>query len=180
MFDWDLQLILQVHTALLFCRRGCLCCPPVEQIAPMDMVIAVGFGIAQITRDGDFVYSDGDENDFPTLARFEEMAVADPDHDWRCQSQQGGDDTEAQHKLVKLVVKRVYVRGDEVVAMTLRSDYHIVLGHKLNGPTEVPVDPYVYTSGSDGLGHPTGYVLLGQKSDYRRMLQSLFTVRCAA
>jgi len=50
----------------------------------MDMVIAVGFGIAQITRDGDFVYSDGDENDFPTLARFEEMAVADPDHDWRC------------------------------------------------------------------------------------------------
>jgi hypothetical protein len=60
------------------------------------------------------------------------------------------DDTEAQHKLVKLIVKRVYVSGEEVVAMTLRSDYHIVLGHKLNGPTEVPVDPYVYTSGSDG------------------------------
>jgi hypothetical protein len=26
--------------------------------------------------------------------------------------------------------------------MTLRSDYHIVLGHKLNGPTEMSVDPY--------------------------------------
>jgi hypothetical protein len=51
------------------------------------------------------------------------------------------DDTEAQHKLVKLIVKRVYVSGEEVVAMTLRSDYHIVLGHKLNGPTKVPVDP---------------------------------------
>ena len=61
-----------------------------------------------------------------------------------------GDDTEAQHKLVKLIVKRVYVQDDEVVAMTLRSDYHIVLGHKLNGPTQVPVDPYVYTSRSDG------------------------------
>ena len=36
------------------------------------------------------------------------------------------------------------------VAMTLRSDYHIVLGHKLNGPTQVPVDSYVYASGSDG------------------------------
>ena len=61
------------------------------------------------------------------------------------------DDAEAQYKLVKLIVKRVYVSGEEVVAMTLRSDYHIVLGHKLNGPTEVPVDPYVYTSGSDGI-----------------------------
>lgn len=36
------------------------------------------------------------------------------------------------------------------MAMTLRSDYHIVLGHKLNGPTEVPVDPFIYTIGSDG------------------------------
>ena len=62
-----------------------------------------------------------------------------------------GGDTEAQHRLVKLIVKRVYVRGKEVVAMTLRSDYHIVLGHKLNGPTEVPVDPYVSASGSDGI-----------------------------
>jgi hypothetical protein len=60
-----------------------------------------------------------------------------------------GDDKEAQHKLVKLIVKRLYVRDHEVVAMTLRSDDHIVLGHKLNGPTQVPVDPYVSTSGSD-------------------------------
>ncbi len=61
------------------------------------------------------------------------------------------DDTEAQHKLVKLIVKRVYVEGENVVAMTLRSDYHIVLGHKLNGPTEVSIDPFIYTNGSDGI-----------------------------
>lgn len=50
------------------------------------------------------------------------------------------------------------MRGDDMAAMTLRSDYHIVLGHKLNGPTEVSVDPYVYTGRSDGrrilLSHP--------------------------
>jgi len=72
---------------------------------------------------------------------------------------------------VKLIVKRVYVRGEEVVAMTLRSDYHIVLGHKLNGPTEVPVDPYVYTSGSDGLGTLTDCaVFTRQSKTYRFVL----------
>ena len=49
-----------------------------------------------------------------------------------------------------LIVKRVYVLDEEIVAVTLPSDYHVVLGHKLNGPTEVSVDPYFYTSGSDG------------------------------
>lgn len=91
-----------------------------------------------------------------------------------------GDDTEAQHKLVKLIVKRVYVSGDEVVAMTLRSDYHIVLGHKLNGPTEVPVDPYVYSSGSDGGGTLSGYVLWGEQSEYRRFLEAVFGLGRAA
>src|SRR5690606_17972996 len=60
------------------------------------------------------------------------------------------EDPEAQHDLVKLIVERVYVRDDKVVAMTLRSNYHIVLGHNTNGPTEVPVDPFLYTDGSDG------------------------------
>ena len=47
-------------------------------------------------------------------------------------------------------MKRVYVRDDEMAVMTLRSDYHIVLGHRLNASTEVPVDPLIYTIGSDG------------------------------
>ncbi|MFC1961275.1 recombinase family protein [Chloroflexota bacterium] len=61
-----------------------------------------------------------------------------------------GEDAEAQHRLVKLIVKRVYVLDKEIVAVTLRSDYHVVLGHKLNGPTEMSVDP-LYTHGSDGI-----------------------------
>ena len=81
-----------------------------------------------------------------------------------------GDDTEAQHKLVKLIVKRVYVQDDEVMAMTLRSDYHIVLGHKLNGPTEVPVGPFIYTIGSDGLGTLTDRVVFTWKTKQYRFV----------
>jgi len=60
------------------------------------------------------------------------------------------DDPEAQHELVKLIVERVYVRNEQVVAMTLRSNYHLVLGHNVKEPTEFSVDPFVYTCGSDG------------------------------
>ena len=64
------------------------------------------------------------------------------------------DDPEAQHELVKLIVERVYVRDEQVVAMTLRSNYHLVLGHNVKEPTEFSVDSSVYTSGSDGLRSP--------------------------
>ena len=50
-------------------------------------------------------------------------------------------DEEARHELVKLIVERVYVHDDRVVAMTPRSNYHLVLNHKANGPTEFTVDP---------------------------------------
>jgi hypothetical protein len=71
--------------------QGCLNCPAVEQIASMDMVIAVGFGIAQVTKDDELIYQEktypmdlpfSEWND-PTLDKFEEMALKDPDHDWR-------------------------------------------------------------------------------------------------
>jgi hypothetical protein len=62
-----------------------------------------------------------------------------------------GDD-ESRHDLVKLIVDRVYVLDDKVVAMTLNSNYHLVLNHKTNGPTEFSVDPLGYTYGSDGDG----------------------------
>ena len=58
---------------------------------------------------------------------------------------------EAQHDLVKLIVDRVYVQDKSVVAMTLHSNYHLVLNHKANGPTEFSVDPLVFTHGSDGI-----------------------------
>ena len=57
---------------------------------------------------------------------------------------------EAQHDLVKLIVDRVYIQDKSVVAMTLHSNYHLVLNHKTNGPTEFTADPLVFTYGSDG------------------------------
>ncbi|GIK65291.1 MAG: integrase [Chloroflexota bacterium] len=62
-----------------------------------------------------------------------------------------GDDPEAQHRLIKLIIERVYVQDEEVVAMTLKADYHVVLGHKTNEPTEFTIDSSVYTCGSDGI-----------------------------
>lgn len=67
-------------------HQGCLNCPPVLPLADMDMVIAIGFGYAGITRDRKDVWHepiDAAWEDLPTLAHFEEMAAADPDHDWR-------------------------------------------------------------------------------------------------
>lgn len=50
-------------------------------------------------------------------------------------------DVERQHELVKLIVDRVYIEDDLVVAVTLKADYHVVLGHKTNEPTYMEVDP---------------------------------------
>ena len=61
-------------------------------------------------------------------------------------------DEEGRHELIKLIVERAYVKDDELVAMTLRSNYHLVLGHKTNGPTYHEVDPIWFASGSDGDG----------------------------
>ncbi len=55
-----------------------------------------------------------------------------------------------QRDLMKLIVQRMTIDGAGVVAMTLRPNYQLVLGHNTNGPTEFSVDPFVYRSGSDG------------------------------
>lgn len=63
----------------------CCNCPPIPTQAPMGKIIAVGFGCAQVTRDGTVVY-DGELPDREYFWRFtdaEEAAAADPDHDWR-------------------------------------------------------------------------------------------------
>ena len=57
--------------------------PPTQ--APMEMLIAVGFGSAFVSRDGEQVL-DGENppgDEFLTFADAEKMAAADPDHDWR-------------------------------------------------------------------------------------------------
>jgi site-specific DNA recombinase len=60
-----------------------------------------------------------------------------------------GDD-KGQQELVSLIVERIYVADREVKVVTLRSNYHLVLGHKTNGPTYQQVDPFLYQYGSDG------------------------------
>jgi hypothetical protein len=51
----------------------------------MEMLVAVGFGSANATRDGEVVYdeSQDDEAVLLTVGDIEAMAVEDPDHDWR-------------------------------------------------------------------------------------------------
>jgi hypothetical protein len=66
-------------------HHGCVNCGGTHEIAPMDMLIAVGFGSAYATKDDEVVYDEqsAKDEDFATLQQIEDMAVADPDHDWR-------------------------------------------------------------------------------------------------
>jgi hypothetical protein len=52
-------------------------------------------------------------------------------------------------------MERVYVWDKEVVAMTLKSNYHVILGHKVNRPTEDSVGLFAastsYLGGDDGI-----------------------------
>jgi len=66
-------------------HHGCLNCGHTHTLAPMDAHIAAGFGAASITKDSEYVFmSDmNSDEDPPTLQHFEDMAKADPDHDWR-------------------------------------------------------------------------------------------------
>lgn len=62
----------------------CACCPPIRAKASLEKVIAVGFGSAYVTKDGDEVWAES--GDFDECWRFsdaEAAALKDPDHDWR-------------------------------------------------------------------------------------------------
>lgn len=63
---------------------GCLHCGRKHAVLPMEAVIAVGFGHASLTRDGETIYEEGREDEMPlTAAAAEVMAASDPDRDWR-------------------------------------------------------------------------------------------------
>lgn len=65
---------------------GCLNCGYVYDVAPMDMIIAVGFGFAAVTKNGKTVYDEnriGDEEGYWTVQKAEEEAAQDPNNDWR-------------------------------------------------------------------------------------------------
>lgn len=69
-------------------RNGCSCCPDKPIVARMDMYLAVGFGSVTVTKNGGCVYDenrwDSEKEDFPTLGKYELLAQAEPDADWRC------------------------------------------------------------------------------------------------
>lgn len=66
---------------------GCMHCGFQHEVLPLDAVIAVGFGSAGLSKDGDSVYDEQEvgrgREDYMTAAEAEALAAADPDHDWR-------------------------------------------------------------------------------------------------
>ncbi len=67
----------------------CPHCPTIPTQALMDKMICVGFGEASIRRDGEVALdaseafnTAGGWDEIPTFATAEEMAAADPDHNW--------------------------------------------------------------------------------------------------
>ena len=95
-------------------ENPCPRCPPIPTQAPMAKVIFVGFGEAEIKRDGMVVLDCekfGHENDwenFKTFADAEEMAAADPDHSWlvRLYAPLHGETYERQGPGVWLCIRR--------------------------------------------------------------------------
>jgi len=64
---------------------GCLNCGYNHGVLPLDTVLAAGFGSCNVTKGDNFVYNESphSKEEPPTLAKFEEMAALDPDHDWQ-------------------------------------------------------------------------------------------------
>jgi len=67
---------------------GCLNCSTAQRVAHLDTIICVGFGSAQIMKDGQLYY-DGEQdfrdgNEPHTLRTIEATARNWPDSDWRC------------------------------------------------------------------------------------------------
>ena len=66
-------------------RIGCLNCSTAAIVAPMDMIIAVGFGSAIVTKDGELIYDEQriEDEKYWTVQDAENLAVKEPDCDWR-------------------------------------------------------------------------------------------------
>ncbi len=55
----------------------------------------------------------------------------------------------AQQELINLIVARVWVRGGQVVAISLRPNYHITMGLESEKPTQVEIGSLENTMTSD-------------------------------
>lgn len=63
----------------------CGCCPPIPSQLCSNAVIAVGFGYAALTKDGEAIWTEQgqDWDDCMTVEDAESIAKLAPDHDWR-------------------------------------------------------------------------------------------------
>lgn len=65
---------------------GCMSCGYQHEIAPEGMLIAVGFGIATVTKNNKEIYNENaikNESEIWTLKDAENEALKDEDNDWR-------------------------------------------------------------------------------------------------
>lgn len=60
-------------------------------------------------------------------------------------------DRKAQQKLLQLIVGRVWVKGEQVLAMSLRPNYHVTLGLESKQPTEISMGQTFFQNGDDGV-----------------------------
>jgi len=64
-------------------RNPCLNCPPIVAKLDMRRPIAVGFGDAHVSRDGETIYREEPDGPYRTVQWAENRAKRDPRHDWR-------------------------------------------------------------------------------------------------
>ena len=67
---------------------GCLNCGEQTELLSMENIIAVGFGYAALTKNGEEVYNEWDSDyetwgNGMTVLQAEELALKEPDEDWR-------------------------------------------------------------------------------------------------
>ena len=65
---------------------GCRNCGRTQELLSMDTPIIAGFGSAIIQKDDEVVYSEPSDIEFvdaPLLSNFEELAMKEPEADWR-------------------------------------------------------------------------------------------------
>lgn len=77
---------MKIETPIKSHVQGCINCQQPTEILPMDERIGVGFGYAALEKDGAPVWVENSHMEFDelmTIAEAEELALKEPDADWR-------------------------------------------------------------------------------------------------
>jgi len=71
--------------------------------------------------------------------------------------------------LINLIVGRVWIRGENIVALSLRSNYHVTVRLGSEKSTEISVDYsggiLLYPGGSDGVRSLAGFLIIAAFGD---------------